>query len=308
MKFIKLIAAAAISAAFIAPASAATMGMADLTINRLLIVDANNVVVSSGINIQKESRTGTATAQFNGVDATGAGPQTKISNAVGGTVDVAYRCGGPACGPAMLPGGTENNFTYHVPAPAGSFALSDMYLSGNALNQGAQGLTRADSSVAGPGNEATANSTIANAATSLTQFTVASTLQAKFVVDYNAYVAAVVNAMAGVTGSTLATINWALTLEEVVGNVSTTLLTWSPSEIQRGLTSNNASQNSTYASIGTTESALVTLTSGRTYKLAINQASNSTATEVLAVPEPGSMLLVAMGLFALGAASRRRNK
>lgn len=308
MKFIKLIAAAAISAAFIAPASAATMGMADLTINRLLIVDQNNAV-ATGITIQKETRTGTATAQFNGADATGPGTQTKTSNAVGGTVDVAYRCGGPACGPAMLPGGTENNIAYHVPAPTSSFALSDMYLSGNATNStGAQGLTRADSSVAGPGNEAAANSTIANAATSLMTFTVGTTRQAKFVVDYNAYVAAVVNAMAGVTGSTLATISWALTLEEVVNDVSTTILTWAPSEIQKGLTSNNASQNSSYSSIGFTESALVTLTGGRTYKLAINQASNSTATEVLAVPEPGSMLLVALGLFALGAASRRRTK
>ena len=50
-------------------------------------------------------------------------------------------------------------------------------------------------------------------------------------------------------------------------------------------------------------SQIVTLTGGRIYKLTINQASNSLASEI---PEPGSMVLVALGLFALGAASRRK--
>lgn len=310
MKFAKYLVAAAISAAFIAgPASAATMGMADLTIKSLLIVDANNQL-TSGITIQNESRTGTATAKYNGVDANGQGSQTEESDTIGGTVDVKYRCGGPSCGPALLAGGTENNFTAHVGAPNGNYALSDMYLTGNALNNaGAQGLTRADSSVVDFGNKATGNSTIANAVTSLATFAVGTTIDAKFLLSYDAYVAAFVDTLNGVTGASLATISWALTLQEVIGNVSTTIMTWSPSAIQRGLTSNNPSQNATYSSSGSTESALVTLTAGRTYKLAINQASNSSASERgVPIPEPTSMLLVALGLFALGAASRRRNK
>ena len=72
MKLAKYLAAAAISAAFVAaPASAATMGMADLAITGLIILNANNVPVTSGIVINTESRTGTAASSFNDVDGTG---------------------------------------------------------------------------------------------------------------------------------------------------------------------------------------------------------------------------------------------
>lgn len=311
MKLTKYLAAAAISAAFVAaPVSAATMGMADLAITGLIILNANNAPVTSGIVIKTENRTGTAASNFNGIDGTGIGSGNIFSTTIGGTVDVKNRCAGPSCGGSMpagnYPGGVENNFTAHIPAPNGNFALGDMYIAGSALGIGANGLTRADSTVMSPGNAGSANATIANSATSETTFVVGSTLQARFALGFSAYVAAFVNAAAGVDGSSLGTISWALSLQEVIGNVSTTIMNWSPSEINDGVASSDFSQNSIKESSGTVLSNLVTLTTGRTYKLTINQASNSIASEVRAVPEPGSMVLVALGLFALGAASRRK--
>ncbi|NHZ97185.1 EDSAP-1 family PEP-CTERM protein [Massilia sp. CCM 8734] len=309
MKLTKYLAAAAVSAAFIAaPASAATMGMADLAITGLIILDANNNA-ATGITIKTENRTGTAASNFNGNDGTGAGSGNIFSTTIGGTVDVQNRCAGPSC-VAMpagnYPGGVENNFSAHIPAPNGNYALGDMYIAGSAIGIGANGLTRADSSVMSPGNAGSANATIANSATSETVFVASSTLQARFALGFEAYVAAFVDAAAGVNGSSLGTISWALSLQEVIGNVSTTIMNWTPSEINDGVASSELSQNSIKETSGTVLSNLVTLTTGRTYKLTINQASNSIASEVRAVPEPGSMVLVGLGLLALGAASRRK--
>ncbi|MDM5176066.1 PEP-CTERM sorting domain-containing protein [Massilia sp. DJPM01] len=312
MKLTKYIAAAAVSAAFVvAPVSAATMGMADLAITGLIILNSNNAPVTNGIVIQNENRTGTANSNFNNAQGTGAGLGNIFSTTIGGTVDVQNRCAGPSCGAGMpignYPGGVENNFTAHLPAPNGNYALGDMYIAGTALGvTGANGLTRADSSVMSPGNAGSANATIANSATAVTTFSVGTTLQAKFALGFNAYVAAFVNAMAGVNGSSLGTISWTLSLQEVIGNISTTIMNWSPAEINDGVTSSDISQNSIKESSGTILSNLVTLTGGRTYKLTINQASNSIASEVRAVPEPGSMVLIGLGLLALGAASRRK--
>ncbi len=308
MKFTKILAAVAVSAAFIAPASAATMGMADLAITGLAILNAQGAPVTSGITIQTETRTGTAAASYNGVDAVGVGSGNIFSTTIGGTVDVKNRCAGPSCGAALAAasygGSYENNFTTHIAAPSGNYSLSDMYIAGSALGfTGANGLTRANSSVMNPDNAGSSNATIANSVTAITTFTAASTLQARFALGYDAYVAAFVNAGAGVTAVSFGTISWSLSLQEVIGNVSTTILNWTPSEINNGVTSSDFSQNATYTAIGAAFSDLVTLTGGRTYKLTINQASNSLASEI---PEPGSMVLVALGLFALGAASRRK--
>lgn len=317
MKFTKFLAAAAISAAFVAaPAQAETMAMADLSITGLFILDANNNPVVSGITITTENRTGTANGSYNGVEAVGAGlgnlNTTVFNTPFVAPLDVKFRCAGPSCGPAHAANyngagtGYENDTTTHIYTPTGNYALGDMIIAGNALSGGAKGLTRADASTMGTTNEGSANSTIANSATSRTTFTTGATTQARFALSYDAYVAAFVNAGPGVQAGTLASIAWGLTLTETFNRVTTELLSWTPAEINKRFSSSAADQNASYEQAGGLISNLVTLTGGRTYNLIISQTSNAVVAEIAEIPEPGSMVLVALGLFGLGVASRRK--
>lgn len=314
MKFTKILAAVAVSAAFIAPASAATMGMADLAITGLAILDSNGVpVLGNRIDITFENRTGTANSSYNDVEAVGVGSGNIVRIGEGLEVDVKNRCSGPSCGAAHANANYagagankyDNDFTTHIAAPSGNYALGDMYIAGSAIGiTGANGLTRADTSVMNPDNFGGANATIANSVTAITTFVANQTISAQFILGYDAYVAAFVNAGVGVTASAFGTISWALNLTETDAmGVNTTLMTWTPSQLNRGFSSSGFAQNQSYSSAGALFSNFVTLVNGNTYNLTINQASNSVASEI---PEPGSMVLVALGLFALGAASRRK--
>lgn len=295
MKLAKYLVAAAISSAFIAaPASAGALGAADLTIQNFFLT-TGTAPITTGINILTEVRTGNASSSFNGVQGTGAGPNDMSSNVPGATVDVAARCAGPDCSPIG-----ENDFTTHLASPQGNFALGDMFIGGSIFNvTGANGLTRANASVENASNNGSANSTIQNAGSAVTTFDTTTTITGAFALTYDAYVAALIEAGTPGIASASSTISWSLTLRKVgVG----TVMSWTPDELNDGRYAANEEQSDSFGSSGTIFSPFYTFGPG-TYTLTINQASNATASEV---PEPGSMILVGLGLAALGAAGRRR--
>src|SRR5687767_926729 len=125
MKLAKILAAAAISAAFAAPASAAVLGAADLTIEQLLILTPTGPLNPALINIQSESRTGNASADFNGVSVSSGNVTT---NVIGGSLDLAPSIAGPGAGavPGIYGGTVNNNLTTHLTTPTANFALADM--------------------------------------------------------------------------------------------------------------------------------------------------------------------------------------
>ena len=309
MKIAKYLVAAAISAAFAAPAMADTIGMADLTINQFFLAAPNGQPITTGIRILQDTRTGNATSSFNGSPGTGIGPNDAESDTPGATVDVKYRCAGPDCSAANLTalygGSPENNGTAHLGLGAGNFALGDMLINGSIFGAGgANGLTRANASVDG-NNSGSANTSIQNAGRAVTTFAVGTTVTGQFALTYDAYVAALTDAAAGASSS--GTISWVLTLrkEGQAGPV----LQWSPDEINTGIFGGSEGiPTSPYESAGTIFSPQVIFTPGA-YTLTINQASNARASEdSVDVPEPGSMVLLGLGLVALGATARRRRQ
>lgn len=310
MTFSKLLVAGALAAAFFSPAAqAGVIGDADLAITSLLVI-SNGAPVTTGLTIKSESRTGSAGANYNGADGTGTGASSKTAFGSGASVDVNYRCGGPDCsnlGTIYGAAGPENNSTTHLATPAGNFALGDMFIAGSAIGggQGANGLTRANASASTPTNSGGANSTILNSVTVATVLEATQTLTANFALSFNTFVSAFVGALTpGETGLAAGAVGWTLSLSSTDDTAFVPLI-WSPTELNQGFTSTDPTQNQSFSSIGTVFSDMRTLLAGHTYLLTINQSSNATALNV--IPEPGSLMLVGLGLYALVMIKRRQS-
>jgi hypothetical protein len=305
MKLIKFIAAAAISAAFAAPATAAVMGAADLNIKTLAILTQGGMPLTD-IAITSELRSGSASVNFNGVSV--ASPHQ--SGGISANVDVDLAVAGPskASVNAIYGGSANNNTSFHLKNPTGNFALADMKLSGSAVDGTATGFTRADASIVSGVSKAGATSTIANSAESKATFTVAQTVQAQFAIEYDIFVKAYVgNLVPTDSGQALSSVTYTLSLTEL--GEDDPILFFSPAALNRSQNSTGFAGNKEKEQAGWTLSSFVTLVKDKTYNLVISQKSEVILEQKVAdVPEPSSLFLSALGLLAVGAGARRRLK
>ena len=306
-------------------ANAGVLGIADLNISSFALIVANSdpkapvvLVRPDQIAIVGDIRTGTANADFNGVPAVPNG-SGNITRSGGADVDVKYRCAGPDCGTisSIYTPQIENNVSTHLTAATKNFALGDMFISGQAIGasgNGANGLTRADSSIANASNAGGSNSTIQNTAFAKTTFkTLGSDLSVQFALTYDVFINAFIDAANPANEQSLASgsTSFTLTVTENIPATSTTpakstqILSYTPSELNNGLGANSAQTSMFYQSNGTIFTQARTLKADTQYTLVINQTANSTASEI---PEPGSIALLGLGLLAIGASVSRRRK
>jgi hypothetical protein len=305
----KLALATAVATAAIAPvaANAAALGMADLAILNLFLVDtATGAPITTGIVINGTQNTGNATSDYNGVPGTGSTPGNITS---AGNVDVGYRlAGASAASIAGAYGGVlENNTTTHITTAIANYGLGDMFINGNAIGAGGtQGLTRANAAAIGPTNSGGGNSTIQNSASVTANFTATATKTVFFHLDYNIFVKTAVSLLGNETAAATASTGWGLNIaNNTTGNQN--FFSWNPSELARNFSTFDASPGSQrlYQQIGGIDSLTGILTAGHNYSLTISQNSNASVRDL---PEPGSIALLGLGLMGLAAIRRRAVK
>ncbi len=305
----KLALAAAVTSAVVAPlsANATAIGMADLAILNLFLIDtATGAPITTGITINGTQNTGNASSDYNGIAGTGTG----LGNITApGDVDVKFRLAGAPAGAisGAYGGNLENNTTTHISTAIANYGLGDMFISGTAIGVGGtRGLTRANTAAISATNSGGANSTIQNSADVTANFTATATRNVFFHMDYDIFVKTFVSLTAGESAAATASTGWGLNIADNT-NGSQNFFTWNPTEIARNFSTFNAAPGSQrlYQQIGGIDSPTGVLTAGHNYSLTISQNSNASVRDI---PEPGSIALLGLGLVGLAAMRRRAVK
>lgn len=305
----KLALATVVASAVVAPlsANATAIGMADLAIKNLFLIDTvTGLPITTGITINNTQNTGNASSDYNGVVGVGAGAGNITAV---GNVDVKFRLAGATAGAisGAYGGNLENNSLTHISTAIANYGLGDMFISGTAIGVGGtQGLTRANTAAISATNTGGANSTIQNSADVTVNFTATATRTALFRMDYNIFVKTFVSLIAGESAAATASTGWGMNIaDNTTGNQN--FFTWNPTEIARNFSTFNAAAGSQrlYQQVGTIDSPTGILTDGHNYSLTISQNSNASVRDI---PEPGSIALLGLGLVGLAAMRRRTVK
>ena len=250
------------------------------------------VDISTSIQFTNLADTLTNSATFNGVGAPSVVASRNQSNSTA-TVD-----------PTMVAigsySGGQNNFGFT--STNTNFTRSDSLLTGSLTTGTAASSTVSETQVLN-GNNGTSDTRSKDASQEV--FTATSNLSLQFNVGGTLALFAETYNSTNQSQTADASVAFSVTLTDQTAG--TTALTFSPSELNNSVSSQStpSSQGSTSPSSFFLASDAFTLISGHTYKLTINQETNTDAT---AVPEPGTLALFGAGLAGLGFLGFRRQK
>jgi hypothetical protein len=276
-------------------AKADAIGFASLVFNTAFFSNAGSTTpldISGSITFNNLADTLTNSATFNGVGApsivgsrTAADPTTTVDPAM---VAIGSYSGG------------QNNFGFTTTNT--NFTRSDSLLTGSLTTGNAASSTVSETQVLN-GNNGTSDTRSKDA--SLEVFTASSNLNLQF--NVGGALALYASTYASTNQSQTADASIAFSITLVDQTTGTTILSYSPSELNTSVSSltTPGSQGSTSPSSFFLSSGSFTLTAGDTYKLTINQETNTDAT---AVPEPGTLALFGAGLAGIGFLGFRRQK